>query len=159
MCRKPKHKMDRIDYKILKVLQEDASLSISDIATHVGLSQTPCWKRIQRLEKNGVISKRVAILNPESLGFGLTVYVAIILGEHSDVWLSKFTEEIVKFPEVVEFYRMAGEVDYMLRVVVPEIKVFDSFYKQLITIVPMKKVSSHFAMERIKYTTELPLNV
>lgn len=149
--------MDKIDHKILAILQEDASLSISEISAKVGLSQTPCWKRIQKLEKNGVISKRVAILSPEALGFGLTVYVAIVSGEHSDIWLKKFTAEIEKFPEVVEFYRMAGEIDYMLRVVVPEIKAFDSFYKRLIAIAPMKKVSSHFAMERIKYTTELPL--
>jgi Lrp/AsnC family transcriptional regulator len=149
--------MDNIDYEILQLLQQDASLSIADIAGRVGLSATPCWKRIQKLEKKGVISKRVAILNPESLGFGLTVYVAIVSGEHSDKWLEKFTKEIKRFPEVVEFYRMAGEVDYMLRVVVPEIKMFDEFYKRLIAIAPMKKVTSLFAMERIKYTTELPL--
>jgi Lrp/AsnC family transcriptional regulator len=149
--------MDSTDYAILRILQEDASLSIADIAAKIGLSQTPCWKRIQKLEKKGIITKRVAILNPESLGFGLTVYVSIISGEHSDAWLEKFTKEIKQFPEVVEFYRMAGEVDYMLRVVVPEIKVFDEFYKRLIAIAPMKKVTSLFAMERIKYTTELPL--
>lgn len=149
--------MDRIDYKILRLLQADASLTLAEVASKVGLSQTPCWKRVQRLESNGVISRRVAILNPESLGFGLTVYVSIISGEHSDAWMEKFTGEIKKFPEVVEFYRMAGEIDYMLRVVVPEISAFDEFYKRLIAVAPMKKVTSHFAMERIKYTTELPL--
>ena len=149
--------MDRIDYKILRLLQADASLTLAEVASKVGLSQTPCWKRVQRLESNGVIARRVAILNPESLGFGLTVYVSIISGEHSDVWMEKFTREIRNFPEVVEFYRMAGEIDYMLRVVVPEISVFDDFYKKLIAVAPMKKVTSHFAMERIKYTTELPL--
>jgi Lrp/AsnC family transcriptional regulator len=149
--------MDRIDYKILRLLQADASLTLAEVANKVGLSQTPCWKRVQRMESTGVISRRVAILNPESLGFGLTVYVSIISGEHSDAWMEKFTGEIKKFPEVVEFYRMAGEIDYMLRVVVPEISAFDEFYKRLIAVAPMKKVTSHFAMERIKYTTELPL--
>ncbi len=149
--------MDRIDYKILRLLQADASLTLAEVANKVGLSQTPCWKRIQRLEEKGVISRRVAILNPESLGFGLTVYVSIISGEHSDVWMETFTREVKNLPEVVEFYRMAGEIDYMLRVIVSEIGVFDEFYKKLISIAPMKKVTSHFAMERIKYTTELPL--
>lgn len=149
--------MDRFDYKILRLLQSDASLTLAEVSNKVGLSQTPCWKRVQRLEEKGVISRRVVILNPEALGFGLTVYVSIISGEHSDVWMETFTREVKNLPEVVEFYRMAGEIDYMLRVIVPEISAFDEFYKKLISIAPMKKVTSHFAMERIKYTTELPL--
>jgi Lrp/AsnC family transcriptional regulator len=149
--------MDRFDYKILRLLQSDASLTLAELSNKVGLSQTPCWKRVQRLEEKGVISRRVVILNPEALGFGLTVYVSIISGEHSDVWMETFTREVKNLPEVVEFYRMAGEIDYMLRVIVPEISAFDEFYKKLISIAPMKKVTSHFAMERIKYTTELPL--
>jgi Lrp/AsnC family transcriptional regulator len=149
--------LDSIDIKILKVIQNDVSTPIVEIAKMVGLSQTPCWKRIQKLEQSGVINSRVAILNPEMLGLGLTVYISIISGEHSDVWLKKFTSEISKFPEVVEFYRLAGEVDYMLKALFPEIRDFDEFYKRLISIAPMKKVTSYFSMERIKCTTEVPL--
>lgn len=151
--------MDEIDYKILKIIQEDVTLPLAEIASRVGLSQTPCWKRIQRLEKNGVISKRVAILSPETLGFGLTVYVSIVSGEHSDKWLKEFTEKITDMPEVIEFFRLAGDVDYMLRVVVTDIAQFDEFYKRLISIAPLQKVTSHFAMEKIKSTTALPLNI
>lgn len=150
--------LDNIDIKILKIIQNDVSVPIVEIAKLVGLSQTPCWKRIQKLEQNGIIAQRVAILNPEPLGLGLTVYISIISGEHSDVWLKKFTSEITKFPEVVEFYRLAGEVDYMLKALFPAISEFDEFYKKLISIAPMKKVTSYFSMERIKCTTEIPLD-
>lgn len=149
--------MDTIDLKILSILQEDASPSLSDIATRVGLSQTPCWKRIQRMESKGIILRRVALLSPEALGFGLTVYVSIITGEHSEKWLTEFTQKVREMPEVIEFFRLAGDVDYMLRVVVPNIEQFDKFYKRLISIAPIKKVTSHFAMEKIKSTTALPL--
>ena len=151
--------MDAIDYKILSIIQEDITLPLAEISHRVGLSQTPCWKRIQRLEARGVISKRVAILSPESLGFGLTVYVSITSGEHSDKWLDKFTQKVTEIPEVIEFFRLAGDVDYMLRVVVSDIAQFDEFYKRLIAIAPLKKVTSHFAMEKIKSTTALPLNI
>ena len=150
--------MDAIDLKILSIIQEDITPSLAEIASRVGLSQTPCWKRIQRLETKGVISKRVAILSPEALGFDLTVYVSIISGEHSDKWLAKFTEQVAGMPEVIEFFRLAGDVDYMLRVVVKDISEFDEFYKRLISIAPLQKVTSHFAMEKIKSTTALPLN-
>jgi Lrp/AsnC family transcriptional regulator len=151
--------MDAIDLKILAIIQEDVTPPLADIASRVGLSQTPCWKRIQRLESKGVISKRVAILSPEALGFGLTVYVSIVSGEHSDKWLAKFTEQVTEMPEVIEFFRLAGDVDYMLRVVVTDIAQFDEFYKRLIAIAPLQKVTSHFAMEKIKSTTALPLNI
>ena len=149
--------MDNIDYKILTILQEDVTLSLNEIASRVGLSQTPCWKRIQKLESAGVITKRVALLSPEAIGFGLTVYVSIVVGEHSGLSLEAFTREITKMPEVLEFYRLAGDVDYMLRVIVPDISKFDEFYKRLIAIGPLRKVTSHFAMEKIKSTTALPL--
>jgi Lrp/AsnC family transcriptional regulator len=148
--------MDALDYKILSILQDDASLPIAEIAARVGLSQTPCWKRNQKLEATGVITRRVALLSPEKLGLGLCVYVSIVAGEHSDAWLERFTKQVAKMPEVVEFHRMAGDVDYMLRVIVADMAAFDAFYKRLISITPLRNVVSRFAMERIKSTTALP---
>jgi Lrp/AsnC family transcriptional regulator len=150
--------VDAIDYKILAILQEDVSASVADVASRVGLSQTPCWKRIQKLESTGVITRRVAILSPEAVGLGLTVYVSIVVGEHSEAWLESFTHQINEIPEVVELYRMAGDVDYMLKVVAADIAQFDEFYKKLLKISTFKNVASRFAMERIKSTTALPLN-
>ena len=149
--------MDAIDRKILAVVQEDASLSVAEIGSRVGLSSTPCWKRIQRLEADGVITKRVALIDPEKVGLGITVFVSIETGDHSQDWLAKFAETVGAMPEVMEFYRMAGDVDYMLRVVVPDIAGYDTFYKKLIGTVPLKNVTSRFAMEKIKSTTALPI--
>jgi Lrp/AsnC family transcriptional regulator len=145
--------MDSIDYKILRSLQEDASISIAELADRVGLSQTPCWKRIQRLEANGVIAKRVALISPEKVGLGLTVFVSIETSDHSGEWLERFAEFVSAMPEVMEFYRMAGDVDYMLRVVVSDMAAYDMFYKRLIGAIPLKNVTSRFAMQRVKSTT------
>jgi Lrp/AsnC family transcriptional regulator len=149
--------MDAIDRKILTVLQEDASLSVAEIGARVGLSSTPCWKRIQRLEADGVILKRVALVDQDKLGLGVTVFVSIETGDHSQAWLSRFAEVAQTMPEVMEFYRMAGDIDYMLRVVVADIASYDAFYKRLIATVPLKNVTSRFAMEKIKATTALPI--
>ncbi|MDB5601364.1 MAG: Transcriptional regulator, AsnC family [Xanthobacteraceae bacterium] len=149
--------MDAIDRKILVVLQEDASLSVADIGERVGLSSTPCWKRIQRLEADGVIQKRVALVDSDKIGLGVTVFVSIETGDHSQDWLSHFADMVGAMPEVMEFYRMAGDVDYMLRVVVTDIQGYDTFYKKLIAAVPLKNVTSRFAMEKIKSTTALPI--
>jgi Lrp/AsnC family transcriptional regulator len=149
--------MDAIDRKILAVVQEDASLSVAEIGQRVGLSSTPCWKRLQRLEADGVIMRRVALIDPEKIGLGITVFVSIETGDHSQDWLRRFAETVGGMPEVMEFYRMAGDVDYMLRVVVPDIQGYDGFYKKLIATVPLKNVTSRFAMERIKSTTALPI--
>ena len=149
--------MDAIDRKILAVLQKDASLSVAEIGNRVGLSATPCWKRIQRLEADGVIQRRVAVVDQDKLGLGVTVFVSIETGDHSEDWLRRFAETVSALPEVMEFYRMAGDVDYMLRVVVPDIPGYDAFYKRLIATVPLKNVTSRFAMEKIKSTTELPI--
>lgn len=127
------------------------------MAEQVGLSQTPCWKRIQRLEAEGVITRRVALLQPEALGLGLTVFVSIEAGDHSPAWLARFAAAVADLPEVVEVHRMAGDIDYMLRVVTRDIAAYDGFYKRLITAVPIKNVSSRFSMERVKSTTALPL--
>jgi Lrp/AsnC family transcriptional regulator len=145
--------MDAIDRKILTVLQNDSNISIAELADRVGLSQTPCWKRIQRLEQSGVIVKRVALVAPEKIGLGLTVFVQIETSDHSGPWLEKFAQNVAAMPEVMEFYRMAGDVDYMLRVVVADMAAYDTFYKQLIDTIPLKNVTSRFAMERIKATT------
>ena len=151
--------MDAIDRKIVALLQEDASLSLAQIAHRVGLSQSPCWKRIQRLEKSGVILKRVALISPESIGMGLSVFVSIETGDHSSAWLSKFAQTVTALPEVMEFHRMAGDIDYMLRVAVPDMQAYDAFYKKLIDTMPLKNVTSRFSMERIKSTTAYPLAV
>jgi Lrp/AsnC family transcriptional regulator, cysteine-sensing transcriptional activator len=149
--------MDAIDRKILAVVQEDASLSVAEIGQRVGLSSTPCWKRLQRLEADGVISRRVALIDPEKIGLGITVFVSIETGDHSQDWLKRFAETVSAMPQVMEFYRMAGDVDYMLRVVVHDMQSYDAFYKKLIATVPLKNVTSRFAMERIKSTTALPI--
>jgi Lrp/AsnC family transcriptional regulator len=149
--------MDKIDRNILILLQEDSTLSTADIAERVGLSTTPCWRRIQRLEDSGVIRKRVALLARDKLNLGVNVFVAVKTNQHNWEWLAKFSEAVNQFPEVVEFYRMAGESDYLLRVVVPDIPSFDTFYKKLVQTTDLSDVSSSFAMEQIKYTTALPL--
>ena len=149
--------MDAIDRKIIAVLQTDASLSVAEIGNRVGLSSTPCWKRIQKLETEGVIQKRVAIIDQDKIGLGVTVFVSIETDDHSEEWLKRFADTVGAMPEVLEFYRMAGDVDYMLRVVVPDIHGYDLFYKRLIAILPLKNVTSRFAMEKIKSTTALPI--
>ena len=150
--------MDSIDRKILGLLQENAAQPVADIARKVGLSVTPCWRRIQRLEETGVVRKRVALLDPQKVGVGMSVFVAVRTDQHNADWLAKFADMISNMPEVVEFYRMSGEVDYLLRVVVADMAAYDRFYRTLITSVQLTDVSSSFAMEEIKYTTALPLD-
>src|SRR3979411_2269026 len=152
----PNRRLDAIDRKILMVLQEDASLSVAEIGDRVGLSSTPCWKRIQRLEADGVIQRRVALVDQNKVGLGITVFVSVESADHSEGWLKKFADAVSAMPEVMELYRMAGDVDYMLRVVVADMPSFDVFYKKLIGAVPLKNVTSRFAMEKIKSVTALP---
>jgi Lrp/AsnC family transcriptional regulator, cysteine-sensing transcriptional activator len=149
--------VDEIDRKILLVLQDDATLPVAQVADRVGLSATPCWKRVQKLEAAGVIARRVALVAPEKVGVGLTVFVAVEAGDHTPGWLERFAGAVSAMPEVMEVYRMAGEVDYMLHVAVADMAAFDRFYKRLIAAVPMRNVTSRFAMERIKHTTAYPL--
>ena len=150
--------LDRLDRKILSILQEDVAIPVAEVAKRVGLSTTPCWRRIQKLEEDGVILRRVALLDPKSVNTKVTVFVSIVTNQHSEEWLRRFAELIREFPEVVEFYRMSGQVDYLLRVVVPDIEAYDAFYKRLIAKIEISDVSSAFAMEQIKYTTALPLS-
>ena len=149
--------MDKTDRKILALLQEDAAQPIADIARKIGLSVTPCWRRIQKLEEDGVIRARVALLEATKIGLGMSVFVAIKTDQHNADWLAEFARTISQRKEVVEFYRMSGEVDYLLRVVVPDMAAYDRFYKDLIAEVRLTDVSSSFAMEEIKFTTALPL--
>ena len=153
----PSRRLDAIDRKILTVLQEDASLSVAEIGDRVGLSSTPCWKRIQRLEADGIILRRVALVDQNKIGLGITVFVSVESSDHSEAWLRKFADAVSAMPEVMEFYRMAGDVDYMLRVVVSDMQSYDTFYKRLIATAPLKNVTSRFAMEKIKSTTLLPI--
>jgi len=150
--------LDKTDRALLSILQRDATLSVAEIAAQVHLSPTPCWRRIQRLEDQGYITKRVALLDPEKLNLGVTVFVAVKTSQHSEAWFQKFHRVVSAIPEVVEFYRMSGEVDYLLRIVVPDIKRYDWVYKQLIKGTDLHDVSSSFAMEQLKLTTELPLD-
>jgi Lrp/AsnC family transcriptional regulator len=150
--------MDAIDRKILNVLQQDASLSVAEIGQRVGLSSTPCWKRIQRLEADGVILKRVALVDQNKIGVGINVFVSIETGDHSQDWLERFAQTVAAMPEVLDFFRMAGDVDYLLRVVVPDMQAYDAFYKRLISAIPLKNVTSRFAMEKIKSSTALPIS-
>ena len=149
--------MDQIDRQILSQLQVNAAQPVADIARKVGLSVTPCWRRIQRMEETGLIRKRVALLDPQKIGVGMSVFVAVRTDQHNAEWLQEFATMVSDMPEVVEFYRMSGEVDYLLRVVVPDMAAYDKFYRKLIANVHLTDVSSSFAMEEIKYTTALPL--
>ncbi|KQV94077.1 Lrp/AsnC family transcriptional regulator [Rhizobacter sp. Root1221] len=153
-----KLKLDAIDRKILEVLQQDAGLQISEVASRVGLSQTPCWRRVQRLKETGVITKNVMLLDPRKINVGVTAFVAIRTSTHTQDWFEHFKATVEAIPEVVEFYRMSGEVDYLLRVVVPDIAAYDAVYKRLIAGTQLFDVSSSFAMEEIKFTTALPLS-
>ena len=149
--------LDPIDRRILRELQRDATVPIADLALHVGLSQTPCWKRVKRLTDSGVITRRVALLAREKLDLGLVVFVAIKTSHHDQEWLDAFAKAASGMPEVVEFYRLSGDTDYLLKVLVKDIAAYDGFYKRLIAAVPLSDVSSSFAMEQIKYTTALPV--
>ncbi len=150
--------MDKIDLKILDLLQHDAGLSSAEIADKVSLSKTPCWRRIQRLEKSGLIKSRVALLDRKGLKCDTDVFVSIRTNQHNAKWFKQFAEVVNSFPEVVEFYRMSGDIDYMMRVVVKDMKAYDQFYQQLIEKIDVADVSSNFAMEQLKYTTAIPLN-
>ncbi len=149
--------MDEMDRRILRILQEDCSLPVSDVARQVGLSNSPCWKRINRMQNDGIIRRQTAVLDAGRLGFGLTVFVSIKTGEHSSEWLEAFSNDITAMPEVMEVHRMAGEVDYMLKVVVRDMESFDEFYKRLIGITALSDVTSRFSMEKLKDTTALPI--
>ena len=149
--------MDRIDYKILNMLQNDASLSIAVVADRAGLSQTPCWKRIQKLEALGIIEKRVALVAPDKIGLGLTVFASVESHDHTPAGLSDFAQTVSAMPEVIQLHRLAGDVDYLLQVVVEDVKAYDAFYQKLISVGAIKNITSRFSVERIKVTTAYQL--
>ncbi len=149
--------LDAFDRKILDALQRDASLSVAEIADNVGLSTTPCWRRIRNLEDAGVIRGRVAVLDPALLNIGVTVFVGVKAGRHAADWLQTFAAAVQDIEEVTEVYRLSGEIDYLLKIVVPDIAAYDDVYKRLIEKTDFADVSSFFAMEKIKATTVLPL--
>lgn len=150
--------MDSIDRKILALLQADTTLPVNEIAARVGLSATPCWRRIRKLEEDGVIRRRVALLDPAKMNVGVTVFIAVRTSQHSREWLKTFQEAVAEIPEIVEFHRMSGEIDYLLRAVVPDIAAYDAVYKRLIERIALADVTSMFAMETIKFTTALPVS-
>lgn len=149
--------LDDMDVKILRILQEDCTRPVAEIGKEVGLSTTPCWRRIQKLEELGVIRRRVALLDAGKVNAGVTVFVSVKTDKHNLAWLQKFHAAVADLPEVIEAYRMSGEIDYLLKVAVPDIGAYDAFYKKLVSRVEIAKVSSAFAMEQMKYTTAMPL--
>lgn len=151
--------MDIVDLQILGLLQEDASQTLAEIAAQVNLSPTPCWRRIARLEENGVIARRVALLDAAKVGIDLTIFVTVETDDHSEAWTARFAEAVAAMPEVMESYRMAGEVDYLLKVAVPNIAAYDAFYRAITAAVPCKTITSMIAMETVKRTTAFPLGV
>jgi Lrp/AsnC family transcriptional regulator len=150
--------LDRKDRQILDLLQQDATLPVGDIAERVGLSRTPCWRRIRELEKQGIIRKRVALLDRTKLGAGITVFMAVRTNQHNAKWLEQFRRAVNAFPEIVEANRLSGDTDYLLRILVPDIAGFDAVYKRLIEMVEFSDVSSSFSMEELKSTTAIPLS-
>lgn len=150
--------MDATDKAILRELQRDATISIGDLARAVGLSQTPCWRRVKRLEDSGAIVRRVALVNPAKVNLALTAFVAVRTSQHTEAWLRKFAEGVRAIPEVVELHRMSGDIDYLLKVVCPDMRAYDAVYKRLIRTAELTDVSSTFSMEALKHTTELPLD-
>lgn len=151
--------LNSIDKQLLTMLQQKGDLSLNDLAERVNLTTTPCWKRLKRLEDEGYIEKRVALLNAEKLNLSFIAFVQLKTCDHSENWYNQFVSTVCEFPEVMEFYRMSGEYDYMMKVLVKDMKSFDLFYKRLVNSVKgISNVTSTFAMEPIKYTTEMPIN-
>lgn len=149
--------MDNYDKAILKILQDDATTPLAQIAAKVKLSTTPCWRRIEKMKKAGLIRKQVVLLDPQKINLGATVFVGIRTNQHNSAWLDRFAKGVKEIPEVLEIYRMSGEVDYLLKIVVPDLAGYDAVYKKLIKVADLYDVSSSFAMEQMKFTTSLPL--
>ena len=150
--------LDTTDREILRLIQHDATLSLAAIAAGVGLTPTPCWKRIRRMEAAGVIAGRVTLLDAARVGLPLSVFVALEIADHSAAWIEGFATTVAAMPEVLECWRMGGDVDYLLRVAVADMPAYDAFYRRLTATVPeLRNVTSRFAMERVKGTTALPL--
>ncbi len=151
------YKINPIDCNILEIIQHDAALSIAEIADRIGLSHNACWRRLKLLESSGIIEKRVAILNPDKIGGRQDVFVTLKTNQHTQDWLTIFSAGVKNIPEVLGFYRMTGDIDYMLKLSVKNMTDYDRVYKKIIAIAPLHDVSASFAMERIKNTTAIPI--
>lgn len=145
------------DIEILRRLQRDASQSLETIAGDIGVSLNTCWRRVQKMEEAGVIERRVALIDNEKIGLPLTVFVSVRTDDHSKAWAKDFSNAVNAMPEIVEFYRLAGDVDYIMKIVVSSVSDYDRVYQRLISKVRLSDVSAGFAMEKLKFTTELPL--
>ena len=150
--------MDQYDRKLLRAIQANADRTIQELADEIGLSATPTARRLKQLTERGYIEKTVSLLDPEALGLKTTLFIFVRTNRHDEAWLKQFSEGVKRMPEVVEFYRMGGDIDYLLKIVLTEISDYDDVYKRLITVAPLADVSAAFAMEAIKNTTELPLS-
>lgn len=150
--------MDKKDLEILSLLQKDASISLAELSEAVHLSSTPCWRRVQKLHEEGVIQHQVVLCDPKRLNLGLTALVAIRTNQHNEEWMERFVTGARDIPEIVEIYRMSGDIDYFLKVLIPDIAGYDKVYKKLMKVVDLQDVSSSFAMEVLKSTTALPLD-
>ena len=150
--------LDKFDRRILTLLQQDASLPVAELAEKVGLSPSPCWRRVQKLEAEGYIRARVALLDPKKMNLGVTVFAAIRTNQHNAKWLDAFSKAVVGIPEIVDVYRTSGQIDYMLRILVPDIEAYDRVYRKLVAAIELYDVSATFAMEVLKSTTVLPVN-
>lgn len=152
-------KFDTIDRRILAELQRDGTLSVDDLSERVGLSRNACWRRVRRLEDEHVITGRVALVDADRLGLGLSVFILIRTSNHDPDWLKRFREAAISFPEITGVYRMSGDLDYVLRARVADVKAYDRLYQRLIAKVPLSDVSASFVMEEIKETTVVPVEV
>ena len=152
-----KQKLDAVDRQLLELLQTNSDCPINDLAAAVHLTPTPCWRRIQRLKDMGILARQVALVDRLKVNLGVTVFVSVRTREHDVPWLEKFRSAVQGIAEIVEAHRMSGDVDYLLKVVVPDIGAYDLVYKKLIHAVPLSDVSSSFAMEELKFTTAVPL--
>ncbi len=150
-------KLDHIDRQILRELQKDSSRSTAEIADRVGLSMNACWRRIKQLQRQGIVRKQVTLLDPNALGLGLTAFVQVRTSQHTEEWFDQFARSIRQIEEVVEFHRVSGDYDYILKVIVSDIADYDRVYKRIIKAAPLQDVTSYFSMEKIKETTEIPI--
>lgn len=152
-----KENIDQTDKNILAILQTDATISLENIADQIGVSLNTCWRRVQRLEQSGIVQKRVALLDADKMGKGLTVFVSVRTSDHSKAWADLFARSVKNMPEIVEFYRLAGDVDYLLKILAESVSDYDRIYQELISNVALSDVTASFAMEKMKLTTEIPI--
>lgn len=153
------HRLDETDRRILAELQRDGSLPVEQLAERVHLSRNACWRRVKRLEEERVITGRVALVDADRVGLGLSVFVIVRTSSHDPDWLGRFREAVTSFPEITGVYRMSGDLDYILRARVADVKAYDRLYQRLIARVPLTDVSASFVMEEIKETTVVPVEL